>query len=107
VRAFGALAMFIVAANPRLYFYDATVVAVGMMGLWLASQTVGSPQLRRAASLVALLVWFSLWGGVFIPLNVLVGPLGAVALLLAAVDHRSTSNLAEKAGFSGRAVWPG
>lgn len=87
-RAFGALALFVVAANPRLYFYDATLVVVGVLGIWMAAQAMSSPRVRAAMSWLALLAWLSLWGGVFVPLNVLVGPVSGAILLVSALDHR-------------------
>lgn len=96
IRAFGALALFVVAANPRLYFYDATLVVVGVLGVWIASQTDGRPERRRLVSIAAALAWFSLWGGVFVSLNVLVGPMAALVLALAATDSRGPSGPLER-----------
>ena len=86
VRAFGALALFAVAANPRIYFYDATLVAMGMFGLWLSAQTVGGRLAKRWVSIIALLTWFSLWGGTFAELNRFVGGIAACGLVISSCD---------------------
>jgi alpha-1,2-mannosyltransferase len=90
VRAFGALAIFMIVANPRMYFYDGSVVVLGLFGLWMSSSTVGGALARRWIPPICLASWFFLWGGVFTTLNVFVGPLVFVALLVVAIDaHRS------------------
>jgi hypothetical protein len=88
VRAFGALALFLVAANPRLYFYDSTLVVVGMLGVWLHAQSSGSERYRRLISGLAVATWFVLWGGIFVSLNALVGPIAGLTLVMVAVDQR-------------------
>lgn len=95
-RAFGAFALFIVAANPRLYFYDATLVVVGMLGIWLAmnESTAVGHRSKRLVSALAVVAWISLWGGVFVSLNVLVGPVSGVAIVLVALNQRF-SNISE------------
>lgn len=90
-RALGALALFIVAANPRLYFYDSTLVVVGMFGIWLAahgSAASNSGQAVRVVSALAVLGWFGLWGGVFVSVNTIVGPVSAFAIVTTAVFQR-------------------
>ena len=86
IRAFGALALFAVAANPRIYFYDATLVAMGMFGLWVSAQTVGGPLAKRWVRIVALLTWLSLWGGTFVELNRVVGAIAACGLVISSCD---------------------
>ncbi len=89
-RALGAFALFIVAANPRLYFYDATLVVVGMLGIWLAmtASTEVGRRSRGAVSILAIVAWVSLWGGVFVSLNVLVGPVSGLAIVFVALRQR-------------------
>lgn len=87
MRSFGALALFMVAANPRLYFYDATLVVVGVLGVWLSSRAVGGAVARRFLPALVFATWLSLWGGVFVSMNVFVGPLAGLTLLVIAVDH--------------------
>ena len=94
VRAFGALALFIVAANPRLYFYDATLVVLGMFGIWMSAQTVGGALARKWTPALCVLVWLALWGNVFSGLNRLTGPAIALALVITAMDARHDSNAA-------------
>ncbi len=90
-RAFGVLALFIVAANPRLYFYDATLVVVGMLGIWLwaaASAVRGDRRWIRIVSVLAGVAWVGLWGGLFVSLNVIVGPVSGLAIVATAVIQR-------------------
>lgn len=86
LRAFGALALFVVAANPRLYFYDAAVAALGMYGVWMSATRSGSPLVKRWLPILGLTLWLGLWGTVWSGLNVLVGPVSAGALILVAID---------------------
>ena len=88
VRAFGALALFVVAANPRMYFYDGTLVALGLFGLWLHFQANGDDRSKRIVSMLGLVAWFGLWGNISAPLNVIVGPTIAMALIVAAIESR-------------------
>ncbi|MFT7473936.1 MAG: hypothetical protein ACI81L_000851 [Verrucomicrobiales bacterium] len=90
VRAFGALAIFMIVANPRMYFYDGSVIVLGLFGLWMSSSTVGGALARRWIPPICLASWFFLWGGVFTTLNAFVGPLVFVAVLVVAIDaHRN------------------
>lgn len=91
VRAFGALALFVVAANPRMYFYDSALVVLGMYGIWMNAQVRGGVLARRWTPVLSVLVWLALWGNVFAALNRFVGPLVAVVLLLSAADSRQTN----------------
>jgi alpha-1,2-mannosyltransferase len=94
MRAFGALAVFMVIANPRMYFYDGSVVVLGLFGLWMSSTTVGGDLARRWVPPLCLASWFFLWGGVFPALNAFVGPLAGVALFVVAIDaHRSEASV--------------
>jgi hypothetical protein len=88
IRAFAALSLFVVAANPRLYFYDSTLVVLGGAGLWMAANVNGNAFARRMMPPLAALTWFFLWGGLFVSLNRVVGPLAGLMLVVSAVDHR-------------------
>jgi hypothetical protein len=88
VRAFAALSLFVVAANPRLYFYDSTLVVLGGVGLWMAANANGNALAKRMMPSLAALTWFFLWGGLFVSLNRVVGPLAGLMLVVSAVDHR-------------------
>gem|GEM_PF-1315282 len=88
IRAFAALSLFVVAANPRLYFYDSTLVLLGGVGLWMAANVNGNAFARRMMPPLAVLTWFFLWGGLFVSLNRVVGPLTGLMLVVSAVDHR-------------------
>ena len=91
VRAFGALALFVIAANPRMYFYDAALVVLGMFGLWMNAHVRGGALARRWTPALSVLIWFALWGNVFASLNRFVGPFVAVALVVTAVDSRQSA----------------
>lgn len=88
VRAIGGLAMFLVAANPRLYFYDGTLMLVGLLALWATRERWTSDRLRRIATVLAAGLWVGSWGGIFLTLNVIVGPLAAVLVVVWAADAR-------------------
>ena len=88
VRAFAALSLFVVAANPRLYFYDSTLVVLGAVGLWMAANVNGNAFAKRMMPILASVTWFFFWGGLFVSLNRVVGPLAGLMLVVSAVDHR-------------------
>ena len=88
IRAFGGLAVFVVVANPRLYFYDATLVAVGMFGLWAAAHVSGGGLAKRWLPLIGVLTWVFLWGGVFVGLNRALPVIAGAGLIASAVDSR-------------------
>ena len=83
LRAFGALALFVVAANPRLYFYDGVLVGLGMLGVWASAGLHNRYSERRILSIIGVLVWVGSWGNIWSSVNVLVGPLAASALIVA------------------------
>ena len=90
-RALGAFALFIVAANPRLYFYDATLVSVGMLGVWLATTATATAHGSRSVqvvSIIAIVAWIGLWGGVFVSLNIIVGPVSALGIVVTTAIQR-------------------
>lgn len=86
VRAFGALAVFAVVANPRLYFYDSSLLLMGVYGLWLSASVRSSARAVQWTSVLAMLVWAGSWGSLFPVLNPIVGPSAAALLLLTAGD---------------------
>ena len=100
LRAFGGLAVFIVVANPRLYFYDATLIAFGMLGLWASAHIYGGALAKRWMPIVSVLTWFFLWGGVFVALNRMVGLLAAVGLIATAVDTYRVRKVTTESGDS-------
>ena len=88
VRAFAVFALFVVAANPRMYFYDGTLVAFGMFGLWVGAHQGVSVGSRRVVAVLAAVIWVGLWGGVFSSLNPIVGPTAAAAVIIAALSAK-------------------
>jgi hypothetical protein len=89
LRAVGGLALFLVAANPRLYFYDGVLMVVGVLAWWGSRGLWISERRLRQASVAAAGLWIGSWGGIFLGLNVVVGPLAAVLLMLWALDTRA------------------
>lgn len=86
-RAFAALALFLVAANPRLYFYDGLLVVLAGMVFWATGRRwVRSERVHRLSSAGFAALWITSWGGVWKALNVLTGPLAAIILLLWAFE---------------------
>ena len=100
MRAFGGLAVFVVVANPRLYFYDATLVAFGMLGLWGSAHIYGGAIAKRWLPALSVLTWFFLWGGVFVALNKMVGVLAAAGLIATAVDTWKVKSATTQSGVS-------
>lgn len=94
LRAFGALCLFVVAANPRMYFYDGALITVGTFGVWLSARTQSAARTQRILTILGAVTWVGLWGVIFIPWNVIVGPTAAVTLLVVAVDCRRTASSA-------------
>jgi len=86
IRAFGALALFMVAANVRLYFYDAVLVAVGSLAVFSVRDVVRSVGIRRLLGGCMIGVWVALWGGIFLTLNLLTGPIAGLIVLLVGTD---------------------
>lgn len=94
VRAFAALAIFAVAANPRLYFYDGALAVLGMFGLWMHARVSGGDLAKRWIPRLAWVVWLGAWGSIWSILNIAVGPAIAIALIVTAVDARSHASTA-------------
>ncbi len=95
VRAFGVLAVFAVIANPRMYFYDGTLVAFGFLAIWLTLDSWGGGLGHRWIPRLCAALWFFSWGGVFSSLNAFFGPLAAVGLVAVAVDTRQQRRVSE------------
>ena len=91
VRALSVLAGFMVVANPRMYFYDATLIVFAILGLWFTLDAAGGELSKRWLPRMAPVLWFFSWGGVFKSLNMFVGPLTGLVLVLVAVDIRSAT----------------
>ena len=109
-RAIGVFALFVVAANPRLYFYDASVIVFGVFVLWHQRERLGQRTMRWLPVL-SMALWVASWGTVFNVLNSAVAPLSAVLLVLVALDSRAVAaslkaENVEFAGFSDSAAGP-
>ena len=85
-RAFGVLAMFVVIANPRMFFYDGALVVFGFLCLWTLPERLLSEQTRNRLGFLAFIGWVSSWGAVFNALNVFVAPVGALAIAFVVLD---------------------
>jgi len=79
--AFSSLALFLVAANLRLYFYDGLLLAIGAL-LFFVGGTPENDRLRLLGWVSIALAWIGLWGGVWLQLNALT-PLACVGLIVA------------------------
>lgn len=93
LRAVAALALFVVAANPRMYFYDATVAVLGMFGVWASAQNGRREREGRWLSVLCLLVWVGSWGSIWLSMNILVGPVAGLALIVVAASCVSEGRL--------------
>lgn len=100
--AVGAFAIFVVVANPRLYFYDASLIVLGVFVLWHQRARLG-PRVQRLLPFLGLALWFASWGTLISSLNALVAPLGAVLVVLVAMDARSQELELRKDGQVSRA----
>ena len=81
-RAFGVLAIFVVVANTRVYFYDGAVAIFGVLALWFHAQRTGNAQTQKWISLLAVPLWIVSWGIAFDSVNAYFGVIaGAIALL--------------------------
>lgn len=101
-RAFGVLALFVVAANARLYFYDGTLVAIGCLAIFVSRPAFGSARLWRLVLVLMLMTWPALWGGLFLSLNVLVGPLAGAMVVVTGLDAHRSSRRPERPVRRGR-----
>lgn len=86
-RAFAIWAIFVIIANPRMFFYDGTLVIFGVLGLWSLPSGMLGARGTRLLPFVAGALWLASWGATFTALNVFVAPLGAV--LITVVAHET------------------
>lgn len=86
--AFASLALFLVAGNLRLYFYDGLLVAIGAL-LYFVGGRPANERLRLLGWVSMAVAWLGLWGGVWLELNALT-PLACVGLI-AAMTGRTTA----------------
>ena len=86
-RAFAAAALFVVAANPRLYFYDGMLLILPGVVLWATGRKwLHDERLLLASWWIFAVLWVASWGGVIKALNVLTGPLAGILLILWSID---------------------
>lgn len=85
-RAFAVWAIFVIVANPRMFFYDGTLVIFGVLGLWSLPHGVLSHRSRRLLPVVAVGLWVASWGAAITPLNLFVAPLGATLIVVVAFE---------------------
>ena len=98
-RALGSLAIFVVVANPRLYFYDASLVVFGVFVLWHERHRLGL-LVTRWLPCLAVGLWVASWGTLFSGLNAVVAPLGAGVVVLVALEAaRGKGSLSEAPGI--------
>ncbi len=89
-RALGGLAVFVIVANPRMYFYDASLIVVGALLFW-AERKRYSPRAQHVICVLCMALWVFSWGTVAKPLNAAVGPLGLTLLVFVSLAaHRSS-----------------
>ncbi len=88
LRSFAALAVFAVAANPRLYFYDGALAVLGMLGLWAHAHMQGGAFAKQWIPVLAWGLWIGSWGNIWPELNSLVGLSISAALVVTAIDAR-------------------
>lgn len=79
--AFSSLALFLVAGNLRLYFYDGLLVAIGAL-LYFVGGRPANDRLRLLGWVSLAVAWIGLWGGVWLQLNAFT-PLACVGLIVA------------------------
>ena len=91
-RAFGMLAIFVVVANTRVYFYDGAVAVFGVLALWFHAQRTGNVHAKKWISRLAVPLWIFSWGIAFDSVNAYFGIVAsAIALSVAwsAVKERA------------------
>ncbi|MGI9606326.1 MAG: glycosyltransferase family 87 protein [Acidimicrobiales bacterium] len=101
MRAVGVLALFIVAANVRLYFYDAVLVAFGLLSIHAERDRFCIDRLSRAIGPLTMALWIGLWGGVWLPLNMVVGPIAGVVIIVVGLDTHLRSRRVDAADAFG------
>ena len=75
-RAFAVWAIFVIIANPRMFFYDGTLVIFGVLALWSLPSGMLGTRSKRLLPAIAGGLWLASWGAVVSALNLLVAPLG-------------------------------
>lgn len=103
-RAFCVLAIFVIIANPRMFFYDGTLVVFGVVGLWLLPAGVLGERTRHVFPVVGAILWLASWGGAFTILNLLVAPVGALLIVLVAIEAFTQSGRGEGESFEDEVV---
>lgn len=83
-RAFGVLAVFVVVANTRVYFYDGAVAVFGVLALWFYSRRTHDRASSRWIAILALPLWIASWGNAFEFLNAYFGVFAAAIALVVA-----------------------
>lgn len=95
----GLAVLFVVAANPRLYFYDAIVLVLPALLWWLRDQSPGAPPRRGLVGALLGAIWVA--GCVLGPATALlpaVGPLAALWLLAELGGLRSARVSSSRSG---------
>lgn len=85
-RAFAVWAIFVIIANPRMFFYDGTLVVFGVLALWSAPSGMLGTRSKRLLPAIAGGLWLASWGAVFTALNLLVAPLGGLLITVVAYE---------------------
>lgn len=85
-RAFAIWSIFVVVANPRMFFYDGALVVFGVVALWTLPEGVLGERSRRLLPAFAAAMWFASWGAAFLVLNALVAPLSFALVALVAIE---------------------
>ena len=85
-RAFAIWAIFVIIANPRMFFYDGTLVIFGVLALWSLPSGMLGERGKRLLPAIAFGLWFASWGAAFSALNVLVAPLGGLLITIVAFE---------------------
>jgi len=95
LRLFGTMALFALAANPRLYFYDAVLLVLPVVARYVDRETYGSILHRRLSAVLAIIALGSTWGiaAGLNPLLAAVGPASAAWLVVEADDMRRVRTL--------------
>ena len=85
-RAFAVWAIFVIIANPRMFFYDGTLVIFGVLALWSLPSGMLGTRSKRLLPAIAGGLWLASWGAVFTALNLLVAPLGGLLITVVAYE---------------------
>ena len=85
-RAFAVWAIFVIIANPRMFFYDGTLVIFGVLALWSLPSGMLGTRSKRLLPAIAGGLWLASWGAVVSALNLLVAPLGGLLITVVAYE---------------------